>query len=148
MVIVVHMLLVEGGTIPIELSPCSTVCKKSKFQKNKCDQRYTFKYTNILNPMSKGYNGPPFDFEELDSIQIKSYADLKFKKAIDPRNGEVSFFMGEEITTTSYSGRKSGIMIPLPLLPDVAQKLLKVIKELLGDNADLVEDGDEFGEKK
>ena len=98
--------------------------------------------------MSKGYNGPPFDFEELDSIQIKSYADLKFKKAIDPRNGEVSFFMGEEITTTSYSGRKSGIMIPLPLLPDVAQILFNVIKELLGDNVDLVEDEDEFGEKK
>ena len=99
--------------------------------------------------MTKGYNGPPFDFEELGSIQIKSYSDLKFKKAIDPRNGEVSFFMGEEISTASgYSGRKSGIMIPLPLLPDVAQIFFNVIKELLGDNVDLVEDEDEFGEKK
>ena len=39
-------------------------------------------------------------------------------------------------------------MIPLPLLPDVAQILFNVIKELLGDNVDLVEDEDEFGEKK
>ena len=98
--------------------------------------------------MTKGYNGPPFDFEELDSIQTKSSTDLKFKKAIDPRNGAVSLYMGEEITTTSYSGRKSGIMIPLPLLPDVAQIFFNVIKELLGDNVDLVEDEDEFGEKK
>ena len=99
--------------------------------------------------MGKGYNGPPFDFEELASIQIKPYSDLKFKKATDPRNGEVSFFMGEEISTSSgYSGRKTGIRIPLFVLLDVAQKLLKVIKELLGDNADLVEDEDEFGEKK
>ena len=99
--------------------------------------------------MSKGYNGPPFDFEELGSIQIKSYSDLKFKKAIDPRNGEVSFFMGEEISTASgYSGRKSGIMIPLFVLFDVAQKLLYLTKELLENNADLVEDEDEFGEKK
>ena len=119
-----------------------------KRKKRKNDGTNILKIVNTLKIMSKGYNGPPFDFEELDSIQIKSYADLKFKKAIDPRNGEVSFFMGEEITTTSYSGRKSGIMIPLPLLPDVAQIFFNVIKELLGDNVDLVEDEDEFGEKK
>ena len=119
-----------------------------KRKKRKNDGTNILKIVNTLKIMSKGYNGPPFDFEELDSIQIKSYADLKFKKAIDPRNGEVSFFMGEEITTTSYSGRKSGIMIPLPLLPDVAQIFFNVIKELLEDNVDLVEDEDEFGEKK
>ena len=119
-----------------------------KRKKRKNDGTNILKIVNTLKIMTKGYNGPPFDFEELDSIQIKSYADLKFKKAIDPRNGVVSLYMGEEITTTSYSGRKSGIMIPLPLLPDVAQIFFNVIKELLGDNVDLVEDEDEFGEKK
>ena len=119
-----------------------------KRKKRKNDGTNILKIVNTLKIMTKGYNGPPFDFEELDSIQTKSSTDLKFKKAIDPRNGEVSFFMGEEITTTSYSGRKSGIMIPLPLLPDVAQIFFNVIKELLGDNVDLVEDEDEFGEKK
>ena len=148
MVLVVHMLLVEGGTIPIELSPCSTVCKKSKFQKNKCDQRYTFKYTNILNPMSKGYNGPPMDFEDINEIQIKAHSILKFKRVTHPYTGAQSLFIGEAIHTEQYSSNHKGPTIPLLMLQDVLQVFTNVVEELLRDNADLVEDEDEFGEKK
>ena len=148
MVLVVHMLLVEGGTIPIELSPCSTVCKKSKFQKNKCDQHYTFKYTNILNPMSKGYNGPPMDFEDINEIQIKAHSILKFKRVTHPYTGEQSLFMGEEIHTEQYSGNHKGPTIPLLMLQDVLQVFTNVVEELLRATSDLVEDEDEFGEKK
>ena len=119
-----------------------------KRKKRKNDGTNILKIVNTLKIMSKGYNGPPIDFEDIDEIQIKAYSILKFKRATHPYTGEKSLFMGEEITTTSYSGRKSGIMIPLPLLPDVAQIFFNVIKELLGDNVDLVEDEDEFGEKK
>ena len=98
--------------------------------------------------MSKGYNGPPIDFEDIDEIQIKAYSILKFKRATHPYTGEKSLFMGEEIQTERYSGRQRGSMIPLSILPDVLQVFTNVVKELTRDNADLVEDEDEFGEKK
>ena len=119
-----------------------------KRKKRKNDGTNILKIVNTLKIMSKGYNGPPIDFEDIDEIQIKAYSILKFKRATHPYTGEKSLFMGEEIQTERYSGRQRGSMIPLSILPDVLQVFTNVVKELTRDNADLVEDEDEFGEKK
>ena len=98
--------------------------------------------------MSKGYNGPPMDFEDINEIQIKAHSILKFKRVTHPYTGEQSLFMGEEIHTERYSGKQRGPTIPLLMLQDVLQVFTNVVEELVKDTSDLVEDEDEFGEKK
>ena len=71
------------------------------------------------------YFGEPYEFEEIGSIQIKSYAVLKFKIATKPSTGEQFFQMNEESISSAVRGfRKSGPTITLSILPDVIKALL------------------------
>ena len=66
------------------------------------------------------YYGEPYDFELLDSIQIKRDSVLKFCIATKPSINEKSFFMNEH---TPWK-KKEGVMIPLHVLSDVIKVLL------------------------
>ena len=119
-----------------------------KRKKRKNDGTNILKIVNTLKIMSKGYNGPPMDFEDINEIQIKAHSILKFKRVTHPYTGAQSLFIGEAIHTEQYSSNHKGPTIPLLMLQDVLQVFTNVVEELLRDNADLVEDEDEFGEKK
>ena len=66
------------------------------------------------------YFGEPYEFEEISSIQIKSYSVLRFCIATKPSINEKSFFMNEH---TPWK-KKEGVMIPLHMLSDVIKALL------------------------
>ena len=70
--------------------------------------------------MTANYRGEPYDFEELGSIQIKSYAVLRFCIATKPSTGEQFFFMNEE----SKWKKKEGVTIPLHMLSNVIKEFL------------------------
>ena len=70
--------------------------------------------------MTANYHGEPYEFEEISSIQIKSYSVLRFCVATKPSTGEKSFFMNEH---TKWK-KKEGVMIPLHMLSDVIKELL------------------------
>ena len=70
--------------------------------------------------MAGNYFGEPYEFEEISSIQIKSYSVLRFCVATKPSTGEKFFFMNEQ---TDWK-KKEGIMIPLHMLSDVIKEFL------------------------
>ena len=95
--------------------------------------------------MANNYHGEPYEFEEIGSIQIKSYAVLKFKIATKPSTGEQFFFMNEESISSAGRGfRKSGQTIPLSILSDVIKALLVAASQFTSGSSSVYKSTEEL----
>ena len=103
-------------------------CNKKEYEDGFCklcfNEQKSDKRTGTAKPDKRwkrdGIYGEPYDFELLDSIQIKRDSVLKFCIATKPSINEKSFFMNEHTTWK----KKEGVMIPLHMLSDVIKEFL------------------------